>query len=75
MKSTLEWHALQDGFARLLEQTRFSVWPVLTQITGESLPSDLSVRQKFTASQATALHTPNVAPDRCGKHNTLRVPA
>jgi len=33
MKSVFEWHALQDGFVRLLEQTNPSVWLVSLHLT------------------------------------------
>jgi hypothetical protein len=32
MKSVFEWHALQDGFVRLLEQMDFSVQPVFLHL-------------------------------------------
>lgn len=46
MKSVLEWHALQDGFIRLLEQTKFSVRLVLLRPGGRSLLLAVSVCQK-----------------------------
>ena len=75
MKSIFEWHALQDGFARLLEKMRLSVWLVIFHPIRKLLTSALPARQKSTASQATASYTPNVASNRCGKHHILRVPA
>jgi hypothetical protein len=75
MKSIFEWHALQDGFIRLLEQTKLSVRLVFFRLEGGYLMMTLSARQKPTASQVAASYTLNVAPDRCRKHNPLRVPA
>jgi hypothetical protein len=36
MKSIFEWHALQDGFVRLLGEMRFSVRPVFLRSTRTS---------------------------------------
>jgi len=75
MKSTFEWHALQDGFVRLLEQMSFLVGPVPSYPIRVFPISVLPVRRKSTASQVTASYPPDVAPDCCGKHHTLWIPA
>lgn len=73
MKSTFEWHALQDGFARLLEAMELSVRPIFLRFIRKLLTLVLLARQKSTASQATASHTPNVATNCCGKYTILWV--
>ena len=75
MKSVFEWHALQDGFVRLLEQMNFSVRPTLLHLAHKLLTIVSSGRREPTASHASASHTSNVAPDCCRKHHTFRVPA
>jgi len=75
MKSIFEWHALQDGFVRLLEKMEFSVRPTFLHSTQAPLTSALQARRKSTASQATSSYAPNVASDCCEKHHTLWVPA
>jgi len=75
MKSVFEWHALQDGFVRLLEQMDFSVRLVLLHLVQKLQAIVSPGRRESTASHVIASHTPNVAPDCCGKHHTFRIPA
>ena len=75
MKSVFEWHALQDGFVRLLEQMNFSVRPAFLHLGQKLLTVVSPGRRKPAASHDITSHTSNVAPDRCRKHHTFRVPA